>query len=121
MICSKKVEKFQIEFMSSPFDIESAQFLNNIGMNIFKVPSEKITNKPLEVIANMDKPTILSTGMSTLEEISNAIDIFVGLNFDLQKLSLLHATSDYPANPLETNMLCINTLRESFGLESRIF
>jgi N,N'-diacetyllegionaminate synthase len=116
-LLKEKCREISIEFMSSPFDIESAQFLNNIGMNIFKVPSGEITNKPyLEVIADMNKPTILSTGMSTLEEISNAIDVFVGLNFDLRKLSLLHATSDYPANPLETNMLCINTLRESFGL-----
>ena len=116
-LLKEKCEEISIEFMSSPFDIESAEFLNNIGMNIFKIPSGEITNKPyLEVIANINKPTILSTGMSTLEEINNALEIFKGLNFDLQKLSLLHATSDYPANPLETNMSCINTLQQAFGL-----
>ena len=112
-----KCEEVSIEFMSSPFDIESVQFLHKIGMNIFKIPSGEITNKPyLEVIAKMNKPTILSTGMSTLEEVRDAINIFKDFNFNLENLSLLHATSDYPANPLESNLACIETLKKRFGL-----
>ena len=116
-LLKEKCEKISIEFMSSPFDIESAEFLNEMGMNIFKIPSGEITNKPyLEVVANINKPTILSSGMSTLQEINDAIDLFKGLNFNLQKLSILHATSDYPANPFETNMSCIETIKKNFGL-----
>jgi len=112
-----KCKEASIEFMSSPFDIESAQFLHKMGMNIFKIPSGEITNKPfLEVIAKINKPTILSTGMSTLEEVKNAVKIFKRSNFNLENLSLLHATSDYPANPLESNISCIDTLSKSFSL-----
>lgn len=107
----------EIIFMSSPFDVESVIFLDQIKMNIFKIPSGEITNKPiLQCIAKLNKPTILSTGMSNEDEIKNAIEVFVDNKFDLQNLTLLHATTDYPANPLETNMLCIKTMKEKFNL-----
>lgn len=110
-------EKNRVIFMSSPFDEESVKFLNNIQMEIFKIPSGEITNKPiLQSIAKIGKPTILSTGMSNLKEIHNAIKVFKEEGFDLNNLSLLHATSDYPADPSETNMLCIKTLKDEFKL-----
>ena len=110
-------DKNEIIFMSSPFDVESVIFLDQIKMNIFKIPSGEITNKPiLQCIAKLNKPTILSTGMSNDDEIKNAIEVFVDNKFDLQNLTLLHATTDYPANPVETNMLCIKTMKEKFNL-----
>ena len=113
----KHCKKNSIEFMSSPFDIDSAKFLKEKGMRIFKIPSGEITNKPyLEIIASYNKPTILSTGMSTLNEVEAAIKVFKKKNFDLKNLSLLHATSDYPADPKEANMLCISTMKEKFNL-----
>ena len=60
-----------MEFMSSPFDIKSFNFLNSIGMEKIKIPSGEITNKPMLIeIAKQNKETFISTGMSTLEEIS---------------------------------------------------
>ncbi len=110
-------EKHEIEFMSSPFDIDSVNFLEDLQMKIFKIPSGEITNKPLlQRIARINKPTILSTGMSNIKEIEEAISIFKEGEFNLDNLSLLHATSDYPANPSETNMSCIKTLKEKFNL-----
>ena len=115
-ILLKECNKNSIEFMSSPFDINAAEFLLNLGMKKFKIPSGEITNKPfLEYISRLNKPTILSTGMSTIKEINEAISIFSKNDFNIKNLSVLHATSDYPANPLETNMKCIATLREELN------
>lgn len=116
-VLKDECQKKNIEFMSSPFDIDSAIFLNELGIKTFKIPSGEITNKPyLEIVAKFNKPTILSTGMSTLEEIRDAINIFSKSSFDMKNLALLHATSDYPADPHESNMSCIDTIRNEFNL-----
>ena len=82
-------EKHEIEFMSSPFDIDSVNFLEDLQMKIFKIPSGEITNKPLlQRIARINKPTILSTGMSNIKEIEEAISIFKEGEFNLDNFSL---------------------------------
>ena len=112
--CSSK----KIKFISSPFDLQSIDFLKKLGIKIIKIPSGEITNLPyLQSIGKLNLPTILSTGISDLIEIRNAINIlkYSGLNIK-NKLSLLHCTSSYPTKINEVNLLAIKTLKKKFNL-----
>ncbi|MDW5377024.1 N-acetylneuraminate synthase [Halomonas sp. HP20-15] len=103
-----------IEFLSSPFDELSADFLNELGMRVFKIPSGEITNRPLlERIAAYGKPIILSTGMCWLEEVAAAVR---GLeNAGALDVTLLHCVTEYPAPYAEINLSAMQTLRRAFG------
>src|SRR5215831_14124967 len=92
----KEAHRIGIEFLSTPFDEESADFLNDLGVNAFKIASGDITHRPLiQHVARIGKPVLLSTGMSTAEEIENAIDwMHTQSN---EQIVLLHCVSSYPA------------------------
>ena len=112
------IEK-NIVFMSTPFDEESAGMLDELGMSIFKIPSGEITNKPLiRHIAAKNKPVILSTGMSYLEEVEKAVgwikDVWKTLD-EKPRLTLLHCVSNYPSAIEDTNLLAMKTMEETFG------
>lgn len=109
--CDKK----QIIFISTPFDLESADFLNNIGIEIFKIPSGEITNYPLlKKIGQFHKKIIMSTGMSTIKEIQNAITI---LNSEeTTDISLLHCNTQYPTPMEDVNLRAMLTLKKEFGV-----
>lgn len=104
-----------IIFMSTPFDIESADFLNSIGMEAFKISSGDLTNIPLlEHVASFKKPIILSSGMATLGEIEEAVLCLK--NKGAKDFAVLHCTSNYPA-PLESvNLKAMNTIKSSFNI-----
>lgn len=106
-------EKKSIVFFSTPFDNTSADFLDNIGVPLFKISSGEITNLPLlKHIAEKNKPVILSTGMATLGEIEDAL-------YTLKKLKeivVLHCITSYPAKAEEANLNAIKTLRSCFKL-----
>ena len=105
-----------ISFLSTPFDLESITFLDNLGCNIWKIPSGEITNYPYLVrIAKTRKPIILSTGMSTITEIRDAIDLL--LSKGTTDIKLLHCTTEYPAPFEEVNLRAIETLKQRFGYE----
>ena len=106
--CDKK----GIMFLSTPFDLESIDFLADLGMNIFKVPSGEITNLPyLRKINSYKKEVILSTGMANLEEIQDALNILKDC-----KVTLLHCTTEYPCPYDSVNMNAMLTIREKFNL-----
>lgn len=120
----RRCEELGIEFMSTPFDPESAEMLIDIGIKRLKVPSGELTNLPfLEFLAGKDLPVILSTGMSTLEEVKESIDVLRrvrerrGLRAPLaERLTLLHCTSTYPTALDDVNLRAMETLREAFDL-----
>ena len=102
-------------FLSTPFDEESADFLEMLGIPAFKVPSGEITNMPfLEHIAGKGRPIILSTGMSSLEEVRAAADLIrkIGNNY----LILLHCVSAYPANAADANLRAMQTMERAFDV-----
>jgi N-acetylneuraminate synthase len=102
-----------ILFMSTPFDEESADLLDSLGMEVFKIPSGEITNLPfLEYVAGKGKPVILSTGMSYLDEVDVAVRAIRSAGN--HKLALLHCTSKYPANPADVNLRAMHTLAQAF-------
>ena len=103
-----------LTFFSTPFDIESAEFLNQLEIPCFKIASSDLTNLPLITkIAKMQKPMIISSGLSTMNEINDAVNccLFEGNN----QIALLHCVANYPAQPNEVNMNVINTLKKTFN------
>jgi len=114
----------EIEIFSTPFDLESVDFLETLGVNVYKIASMDIVNLPLiEYVARTGKPVILSTGMSNLGQIEDAVEA-VRLAGN-PNLILLHCNSSYPAAPEEMNLNVIRTLKESFkcpvGLSDHTF
>ena len=104
--------KVGIGFMSTPFDLESALFLNDIGLEIFKVGSGDINNKILlDKIASFKKEVILSTGMSDLYDIDKAMSVLEGC-----KVSLLHCTTEYPCPYESVNMQAMQTLKDRYDV-----
>ena len=107
-----------IMFLSTPFDDESVDLLTSLKIPIFKVPSSEITNHPyLKKIARLKKKIILSTGMSTLEEVRSAVEIILNEGFAKKNLTILHATSEYPCPIDEVNLLAMKTLGKEFNLK----
>jgi len=103
-----------IMFISSPFDNESADFLDELGVKIFKVGSGELTNIPfLQHIARKKKPMIISTGMANIDEIRTAVNTIKKINPDIV---ILHCTSSYPANFAELNLNVIKTLKKTFNI-----
>ena len=108
-------EKQGILFLSTPFDEESVDFLESIGVKAFKVSSGEITNQPLLVhIAGKGKPIILSTGMSSLVDVGQAVELIQGTGN--HQLALLHCVSTYPADPSDVNLRAMITMRSAYQL-----
>ncbi|HQT24163.1 MAG: N-acetylneuraminate synthase [Sphingobacteriales bacterium 17-39-43] len=107
-----------IQFLSTAFDNDSIDFLDNLGITIFKIPSGEITNKPyLKKIAQKKKPIILSTGMSDLSEIKQAIEVLINEGADQDSITILHCTTEYPTPMLEVNLLAMNSIKAQLGFE----
>lgn len=106
-------EEKGILFLSTPFDIESAIFLDSIGIEAFKIGSGDLTNIPLlDKVAKFNKPMILSCGMSNMGEIEDAINV-VKINGN-NEIAMLHCTSNYPA-PIESiNLNAMKTIENAF-------
>jgi len=108
--CQKK----KIIFLSTPYDEESADFLEKLGVAAFKLSSIEIVNHPfLALIAKKKKPVILSIGLAQKREIEEAVAIFKK-NQALNRLILLHCNFDYPTAPAEANLLKIKSLAKHF-------
>jgi len=112
--CSRK----GIKFMSTPFDEESADMLESLGMEIFKVPSGELTNKGLlQHIARKGKPIFLSTGMSSLYEVDRALSwIRDAAEEGGPRVTLLHCVSNYPSRMEDVNLAAIRSMAAAFGM-----
>ncbi|MDP2851207.1 MAG: N-acetylneuraminate synthase [Sulfuricurvum sp.] len=111
--CKKK----NILFLSTAFDHESIDLLNHLGMEIFKIPSGEITNLPyLRHIGSLKKEVILSTGMATLDEIDAALHVLTTAGTAKEKITILHATTEYPCPIEEVNLRAMDTIRETFDI-----
>ena len=106
---SKKVD---IDFFVTPFDMKSADFLNELGLDSYKIASGDLTNFPLiEKVANFQKPMIISTGASDFWEVEKTLNFAKNIN---PNIILLQCTSIYPAKPITINLNVINTFRKEF-------
>lgn len=105
-----------VMFLSSPFDIESIDLLNSLGMEIFKIPSGEIENTPyLKKIASLNKKVILSTGMCNLSDIEFALDILK--NHGASEISVLHCNTEYPTPMRDVNLKAMITIKDAFNIE----
>ena len=106
-------DRIGIAFLSTPFDMASLAFLGTLGMPFWKVSSGEITNLPyLLAIAQTRLPVVLSTGMCTLAEVGEALDVLRGHGTD--DVTLLHCTTQYPTPMADVNLRAMETLRQRF-------
>lgn len=115
-IIKKYCEEVGIEFLSTPFDLESIDYLEKLGMRLWKIPSGEITNLPYLIkIAKTGRPVIMSTGMAELKEVEEAVNVLK--ENGAGEITLLHCTTEYPAPFESVNLRAMTTLREKFGTE----
>jgi len=109
--CNEKA----ISFISTPFDLESIDLLYKLGVDLFKIGSGEITNYPyLKKIAEKKLSVILSTGMSTLSDVEQALNILLENGLTRDKITLLHANTEYPTSYEDVNLKAMLTLKEAF-------
>lgn len=107
--------ELNIEFLSTPYDVESAKFLSTLGVGMFKVCSADLIDLPLHrYLASTGKPVILSTGMATLAEIDEALMVYRECNHD--KINLMHCVANYPCAAESLNMRALRLLHDAFDL-----
>ncbi len=107
--------KVGIDFLSTPFDPRSVDFLEDLGVHFYKIASFELVDIPLlEYVAVKNKPIIMSTGMGTLEEIQEAVDAIYSTGN--RQLALMKCSSAYPAKPEEMNLRTMQDLKERFGV-----
>lgn len=105
-----------VAFLSTPFDIQSIDFLDGLGVPFWKVPSGEITNYPyLKHIAKTKKPVVMSCGMSTLQEIEEAIQVL--RENGTPDVTILHCNTDYPTRMSDVNLNAMNWLGEKIGVD----
>ena len=111
-------KKIKIKFLTTAFDLKSLQFVKPFNMDYYKIPSGEITNAILlKKIGSFNKKTILSTGMSTLIEVGNAVKLLIKSGLSRKKLTILHCNSDYPTNLNDVNMNVLKTLSKYFKVD----
>lgn len=110
--------KARIMFLSSPFDLESIDLLDRLGLKVFKIPSGEITNAPyLKKIGRLGKKVILSTGMADLDEVGQALGILARSGTPGRDVTLLHCTTEYPAPYKNANLRAMLAMKEAFGVD----
>lgn len=106
-----------IMFLSTPFDFESIDLLNRLGLEIFKIPSGEIDNLPyLRKIGKLNKKIILSTGMSNLGEIETAVSILTESGTKKENITILHCNTEYPTPMQDVNLKAMQTIADALKL-----
>ncbi|QOY54084.1 N-acetylneuraminate synthase [Candidatus Sulfurimonas marisnigri] len=106
-----------IMFLSTPFDHDSIDLLNDLGLEIFKIPSGEITNLPyLRKIGSLKKQVILSTGMADIGEIEDALDILIDAGTVKENITVLHANTMYPTPMEDVNLKAMQTIGSTFDV-----
>lgn len=113
----KYCQEVGIKFLSTPFDLISIDVLRPLEMDYYKIPSGEITNLPyLRKIAGIGIPVILSTGMSVMSEIEEAIEILCDNGLQREQIMLLHCNTEYPTPMKDVNLRAMQTMAKMFGL-----
>ena len=111
--CAEK----NILFLSTPFDHDSINLLNKLGLDIFKIPSGEVTNLPyLKQIGALNKQVILSTGMANLGEIEAALAVLVSAGTQRKRITVLHANTMYPTPMEDVNLKAMQTIGQAFDI-----
>ena len=115
----KKIKKYckkkKIEFLSTPFDLKSIDFLNNLKIKYFKIPSGEITNLPYLIkVARLKKKVILSTGMANLAEIKKALKVLIFYGTKKKNITVLQCNTEYPTPLKDANIKAMLTIKKKF-------
>lgn len=106
-----------VKFFSTAFDFGSIDFLASLHLGLWKIPSGEITNYPyLKKIAGFHEPVILSTGMSTLEEIKSAMEVLLNNGLQKEQITVLHCNTEYPTPMSDVNLSAMNEMRQQLGV-----
>lgn len=112
--CNKK----GIKFFSTAFDMDSIDFLTSLNLGLWKIPSGELTSYPyVKKIASFGEPVILSTGMSSTEEISDTVNLLVSCGLPKEKITILHCNTEYPTPMCDVNLLAMNSIKKRFQTE----
>lgn len=107
-----------VEFFSTAFDLSSIDFLAGLKLGLWKIPSGEITNYPyLKSVGSYKEPVILSTGMSVMEEIANAISVLEKFGVTRDLITVLHCNTEYPTPMKDVNLNAMADLREKLGVK----
>lgn len=107
-----------IKFFSTAFDLDSLEYLKEIGLDLVKIPSGEITNLPyLRKAAELFNKVILSTGMCTMEDIEDAINIFLAENISKENITILHCNTEYPTPMNDVNLKAMLSIQKEFGTD----
>jgi len=107
-----------VKFLSTAFDLESIDLLNELGIDFFKIPSGEITNLPyLKKIASLNKRIVLSTGMANLGEIEATLNVLYKNGVSRDNIIVLHCNTEYPTPILDVNLSAMNTIAEAFKVK----
>jgi N,N'-diacetyllegionaminate synthase len=105
-----------IRFFSTAFDLDSLEYLHEIGLQIVKIPSGEITNLPyLRKASRLFNEVILSTGMATLDEIKEAFDVFINAGICKENITILHCNTEYPTPMEDVNLKAMLHIQKVFG------
>ena len=114
----KYASKKKIEFMSTGFEIDSLEFLKKLKLQRYKIPSGEITNYPLlRFIGSLKKKVILSSGMSTLQDIKSALNVIVKSGTKLKNITVLHCNTAYPTPFKDVNLNAMTTIKNKCGVD----
>lgn len=112
--CSER----NIKFFSTAFDVEGVNYLNDLGLSFFKIPSGEITNYPyLKAVALCGKPVIMSTGMCSEREIENALDVLIKFGLRKEIISILHCNTEYPTPMKDVNLKAMLAIKKTFDVQ----
>lgn len=112
----KYCDEVGIMFLSTPFDFDSIEFLNEIKMPFWKIPSGEVTNFPyLVALAKTKRPIVMSTGMCSMEEIAAAVSVLK--QNGTEQITLLQCNTEYPTPYEDVNLTAMNHIRDTFGVE----
>ena len=107
-----------IQFFSTAFDLDSLEYLHEVGLKMVKIPSGEITNLPyLRKAASLFRQVILSTGMTTISEIKDAVTVFTDAGIPKENITILHCNTEYPTPMDDVNLKAMLHIQEVFGTE----
>ena len=106
-----------VKFFSTAFDVDGIAYLSSLNLDACKIPSGELTNFPyLKAIAQTGLPVILSTGMATLKEIGESINVLINYGTNKKELTILHCTTDYPTQMSDVNLKAMINIKETFDV-----
>ena len=112
--CNKR----NIHFFSTAFDCEGLEYLNNLDLDFFKIPSGEITNFPyLKKISLIGKPVILSTGMCNMQEIDAAVKLLLSEKLKIEDITILHCNTEYPTPMIDVNLKAMISIKKKFNVK----